>query len=86
MRNLRKNQRDMWYALYNKKIPILDENGDETGDYKMGYGPPVFFQASLSAGKGSVRANVFGGRCRLYTNHIYYRYRFADYRNFSYMV
>ena len=26
----------------------------------MGYGPPVFFQASLSAGKGSVRANVFG--------------------------
>ena len=60
MRNLRKNQRDMWYALYDKKIPILDENGDETGDYKMGYGPPVFFQASLSAGKGSVRANVFG--------------------------
>lgn len=60
MRNLRKNQRGMWYSLYNKKIPILDENGDETGDYKTGYSPPVFFQASLSSGKGAVKTNVFG--------------------------
>lgn len=50
----------MWYSLYNKKIPILDENGDETGDYDIGYGQPVSFEASLSSGKGSVQANVFG--------------------------
>ena len=50
----------MWYSLYNKKIPILDENGDETGDYETGYSPPVFFKASLSSGKGSAQANVFG--------------------------
>lgn len=37
--------RGMWYSLYNKKIPILDENGDETGDYETGYSPPVFFKA-----------------------------------------
>lgn len=60
MRNLRKNQRGMWYSLYNKKIPILDENGDETGDYKICYSSPFFFEASLSAGKGIVQANVFG--------------------------
>lgn len=60
MRSLKKNQRGMWYSLYNKKIPILDENGDETGDYETGYSPPVFFKANLSSGKGSAQANVFG--------------------------
>ncbi len=60
MRNLKKNQRKMWYALYHDKVPIVDENGDETGDYARGYSPPVLFYASLSAGKGNAQKDVFG--------------------------
>lgn len=60
MRSLKKNQRELWYALYQEKIPILDENGDETGDYTTGYSPPVFFEANLSPGKGSAQAEMFG--------------------------
>ena len=60
MRDLKKNQRELWYALYREKIPIVDENGDETGDYTTGYSPPVSFCANLSPGKGSAQAAVFG--------------------------
>ena len=60
MRSLKKNQRKLWYSLYQEKIPIVDENGDETGDYTTGYSPPVLFYANLSAGKGSVQKEVFG--------------------------
>lgn len=60
MRSLKKNQRGMWYSLYNKKIPMLDENGDETGDFDISYSTPVAFKASLSPGKGSTQGNVFG--------------------------
>lgn len=60
MRNLKKDERDMWYALYEGMSPILDENGDETGDYTMKYSAPVAFRASLSAGNGSAQREVFG--------------------------
>lgn len=60
MRDLKKNQRELWYALYREKVPIVDENGDETGDYTTGYSPPVSFCANLSPGKGSAQAAVFG--------------------------
>lgn len=60
MRDLKKNQRKLWYALYRDKIPIIDENGDETGDYTTGYGPPVSFDASLSSGKGAAQRDMFG--------------------------
>lgn len=60
MRNLKKNERELWYALYKDKIPIVDENGDETGDYTTGYSSPVSFYANLSPGKGSAQAAVFG--------------------------
>lgn len=60
MRNLRKNTKKLWYSNYNGYIPILDENGDETGDYDSGYDAPVLFYASLSASRGNAYADVFG--------------------------
>lgn len=60
MRNLKKDERDMWYALYEGMEPIFDSAGDETGDYTMKYGVPVAFRASLSAGNGSAQREVFG--------------------------
>lgn len=60
MRNLKKNTRKLWYSNYSGNIPILDENGDETGDYDSGYDAPVLFFASLSASRGNAYADVFG--------------------------
>lgn len=60
MRDLEINTRRMWYALFDEKQPILDKNGDETGDYTTGYSPPVLFYANLSPGKGSAQAEMFG--------------------------
>lgn len=60
MRNLRKNARKLWYATYEDKQEILDENGDFTGEYKNGYSAPVKFSASLSAGRGEAGNSAFG--------------------------
>ena len=60
MRNLKRNTRKLWYSNYKEKVPILDENGDETGNYDSGYSSPVLFFASLSASKGNAYADMFG--------------------------
>lgn len=60
MRNLKKNDRNMYYATYKGRQPILDSAGDETGDFRIVYSPPVSFCANLSPGKGSAQAAVFG--------------------------
>lgn len=60
MRSLKKNQRKMYYALFDKMVPQIDENGDETGDPVAHYSAPVMFNASLSSGKGSAQKEVFG--------------------------
>lgn len=60
MRNLKKNSKKLWYSNYSGRIPIVDEYGDETGDYDNGYSPPAFFYASLSASRGNAYADMFG--------------------------
>ena len=60
MRNLKKNSKNLWYSNYSGKVPILDENGDKTGDYESGYTVPVSFWATLSASRGNAYADMFG--------------------------
>lgn len=60
MRNLKKNTKKLWYSNYSGKIPILDENGDKTGDYESGYTVPISFLAILSASRGNAYADMFG--------------------------
>lgn len=60
MRSLKRNQQRLYYATYNNKIPITDENGDFTGDYEAGYSAPVSFYANISPAKGSSQEEVFG--------------------------
>lgn len=60
MRNLKKNSKNLWYSNYSGKIPILDENGDKTGDYESGYTVPISFLATLSASRGNAYADMFG--------------------------
>ena len=60
MRNLKKNSKKLWYSNYSGRVPIVDENGDETGDYIGGYASPVAFLATLSASRGNAYADMFG--------------------------
>lgn len=60
MRLLKQNQQHFYYAQFNNKVPILDSDGYETGDYETGYSAPVSFYANISAGKGSSQEEVFG--------------------------
>ncbi len=60
MRNLKKNSKKLWYSNYSGRVPIVDENGDETGDYIGGYTSPVAFLATLSASRGNAYADMFG--------------------------
>lgn len=59
-RGCKKNQRKMYYALYDKKIPILDDDGNPTFEYVAGYKKPVEFYASLSVGKSDAEESPFG--------------------------
>ena len=60
MRDLKKNQRKMYYALYSDRVPILDKNGDPTLEYATGYTVPVEFKASVSAGRSDGEYAPFG--------------------------
>lgn len=67
MRNMARNERKMWYALYQGKEHPVDENGDYTGDPIVKYGKPVEFWAVISPGRGynagfagTLRQNIFG--------------------------
>lgn len=59
-RNCKKNQRTMYYALYNSKVPILDNEGNETFEYTTGYDEPVMFNASISTGNSDAEEAPFG--------------------------
>ena len=60
MRNLKKNQRPMYYALFDNEIPIYDENGNEELETRAGYKEPVLFYASLSTGQSDAEESPFG--------------------------
>lgn len=73
MRSLKKNQEKIWYALYEKKVPIYAKDSDgnniidpytgkfvETGDYEDEYSNPVPIEVSLSSGKGEAESQPFG--------------------------
>lgn len=60
MLNARINQRKLWYATYEGKRPILDDDGYETGDEDIFYSAPVAFMANISPSRGSAEADMFG--------------------------
>ena len=53
MRNLKANNRNLWYALYTGVTDGVDANGDLTGEQIESYADPVHFEANLSATRGT---------------------------------
>lgn len=60
MKLLEKNKSTFWYLLYEKKEPILDEWGNETGEEQVIYKDAVSMKANISAATGSAQIEQFG--------------------------
>ena len=60
MTNLKRNLRAFYYCLYSDSTPILDENGNETGENIVTYSAPVQMLASISPATGQSNTEQFG--------------------------
>lgn len=60
MRCLKRNERTIWYALYDHAEEIIDEAGYPTGEYIPVYGSPVEMKANVSPATGSTQTEQFG--------------------------
>jgi len=60
MRSLEINKQTIYYALYIGDVPVLDADGNETGQTKAGYGKPIKFRIRVSGSKGDSENNAFG--------------------------
>ena len=60
MRTLHRNKTRIFYANYRDKIPLRDEYGNLTGEYKISYDTPVEVKANVSAARGEATTRQFG--------------------------
>jgi hypothetical protein len=60
MRSQEINKQTIYYSLYGSKSPVLDDNGDETGEYAISYSNPLKFKIRVSPCKGEATDQVFG--------------------------
>lgn len=60
MRTAQRNGSKIYYALYTEKEPIVDEYGNQTGEYSTGYSDPEAFYLSVSAARGTADVEQFG--------------------------
>lgn len=60
MRSLNRNKRSFWFCLFEEKIPIVDEYGDETTEHIVRYGTPTKMSANISPASGYAQTEQFG--------------------------
>ena len=60
MRSLDRNKQKIYYSLYLSKTPILDEYGNQTGEYEISYDTPVALDINVSAARGTSDVEQFG--------------------------
>lgn len=60
MKVIERNKRTFWYCLYDRKEPIIDEDGNETGEEQIVYKPVQSLRANISAASGSSQVEQFG--------------------------
>lgn len=62
-----RNTQTLFYAQYSDKIPVLDSDGYETGEYTVGYDNPVLLDANVVDKTSQIAREYFG-------NDIEYKY------------
>lgn len=60
MKLLQRNLQPIWYCLYKSKVPLLDENGYESGDDTVIYHKPVKMMCNVSPATGEAQIALFG--------------------------
>lgn len=60
MKTMERNKTPFWYLLYDKKVPVTDDDGNETGDYRVIYKEAVQRKENISAATGSAQVEQFG--------------------------
>lgn len=60
MRTLERNKIPFWYATYTGKQPLLDEDGNETGEYITTHSEPQKAYGNLSPAVGIAFGAPFG--------------------------
>lgn len=60
MKCMDRNKTKFYYSLYERKEPIVDEYGNETGEHNVIHGNPQEFTANISAAKGETTTRQFG--------------------------
>ena len=60
MRTLKRNRRGLYYCLFDSKVPIVDEYGNETSEYIVKYKDPVQLDANISPANGYAQTQQFG--------------------------
>lgn len=60
MRCMDRNKVKFFYALYERKEPIVDDYGNKTGEFNVIHGNPKEYSANISAAKGETQTRQFG--------------------------
>ena len=60
MRCMERNKTPFYYCLYKGEKPVVDENGDETGEKQVVYSKPVLLRANISPATGNTSVEQFG--------------------------
>nr|DAS09934.1 MAG TPA: hypothetical protein [Caudoviricetes sp.] len=60
MKTLIRNKIEFYYALFEEKIPKVDEYGNNTGEYEVRWQKPLKYLANISAAKGETSTRQFG--------------------------
>lgn len=61
MKTIRSNKRVVFYRKYLGKRPIVDDDGYETGEYKVKYGKLKKAWVNVTAGRGQKYVREYGG-------------------------
>lgn len=60
MRCMSRNKQEYYYCTFKEIVPILDEQGKDTGEKETVYNNPISRKDTISANKGDSSLNVFG--------------------------
>ena len=60
MKGMERNKVPFWYCLFDHKEPLLDEDGNDTGDSKVIYQEAVEIRNNVSPATGAVQTEMFG--------------------------
>ena len=60
MKTVFRNRKKFYYALYQDKVEIVDEDGYKTGEWGTGYSEPIMAKGNISPATGNSNTEQFG--------------------------